>query len=105
MQGDRAVKTTGVPDEDVVPHVSRRVLVVDDNEAFLTTFSDVLRNLGHDVRAATDGATGLEIAREWIPEVVLLDVYLPAKTGFELARELRQSFPPSNMRLIMMSGA
>ena len=104
MHDKRAVNIPGVSEESSVGHVSRRVLVVDDNEAFLTSLSAVLRTLGHDVRAVSDGTTGLEIAQSWLPEVVLLDVYLPSRTGFDIARELRQSFPPSTMRLIMMSG-
>jgi CheY-like chemotaxis protein len=104
MHDERAANTTDVSAQSSVGHVSRRVLVVDDNEAFLTSLSAVLRTLGHDVRAVSDGATGLEIAQNWLPEVVLLDVYLPSRTGFDIARELRRSFPPSTMRLIMMSG-
>jgi CheY-like chemotaxis protein len=88
-----------------IPHASRRVLVVDDNDDFLGTLCALLRTLGHEARGAQDGAAGLAIAKAWRPDIVLLDVYLPLRTGFELAREFRAAFPPGTMRLIMMSGA
>ncbi len=85
-------------------HVARRVLVVDDNADFLAILCETLRVLGHDVRSAADGPTGLALARAWRPDVALLDVYLPSRTGFELAREFRTVFPRATLRLVMMSG-
>ena len=83
---------------------ARRVLAIDDNEAFLDTLSSVLRALGHEVRTTPDASATLTIAREFLPDVVLLDVYMPSPTGFSLARELRRLYPPSRMMLVMMSG-
>ena len=97
-------KSVPAPITRARPLVARRVLVVDDNADFLATLSETLRVLGHDVRSATDGPTGLALAKDWRPDVALLDVYLPSRTGFELARELRTVFPRSTMRLVMMSG-
>jgi len=84
--------------------VPRRVLAIDDNEAFLDTLATVLHALGHEVRTTSDVASTLAIAREFAPDVVLLDVYMPSPTGFSLARELRRLYPPSRMMLVMMSG-
>jgi len=83
---------------------SRRVLAIDDNEAFLDTLSSLLRALGHDVRTTANATATLAIAREFAPDIVLLDVYMPSATGFSLARELRRLYPPSRMMLVMMSG-
>ena len=63
-----------------------------------------MRALGHDVRTTADATATLTIAREFAPDAVLLDVYLPSPTGFSLARELRRLYPPSRMMLVMMSG-
>ena len=87
-----------------VPHVTRRVLVVDDNADFLAMVCETLRVLGHEVRSAPDGPSGLSLARAWRPDVALLDVYLPSRTGFELARQFRDEFPRATLRLVMMSG-
>ena len=88
--------------EWVVPN--RRVLLVDDNEAVRTSFAAVLRDLGHDVRLAADGIEALQLAEQWRPEFVVLDVHMPKLNGYDLARRLRSRFPPSVMQLVMMSG-
>ena len=80
------------------------MLAIDDNEAFLDTLATVLRTLGHEVRTTPDATSTLAIAREFAPDVVLLDIYMPSPTGFSLARELRRLYPPSRMMLVMMSG-
>jgi signal transduction histidine kinase len=70
------------------PSGGRRVLVVDDNEDAAWLLAEALRLLGHDVRVAYEGIAALEVAREWSPEVALLDIGLPGMNGFELCREL-----------------
>ncbi len=65
----------------------------------------VLREEGHDVRTAADGAQALEVAVQWTPEFALLDVQMPKANGHVIARQLRAQFPPPAMRLVMMSGA
>jgi CheY-like chemotaxis protein len=83
---------------------NRRVLLVDDNEAVRMSFSAVLRELGHDVRLAADGLEALQLAEQWRPEFVVLDVHMPKLNGYDLARRLRSKFPPTVMQLVMMSG-
>jgi PAS domain S-box-containing protein len=68
----------------------RRVLVVDDNVDSAHTMEIYLNMEGHEVRMAHDGPSALELAREWQPEVLLLDIGLPGMTGYELAEALRQ---------------
>lgn len=86
------------------PTANRRVLLVDDNEAVRTSFAAVLRDLGHDVRLAVDGIEALQVAEQWRPEFVVLDVHMPKINGYDVARTLRSRFPPSVMQLVMMSG-
>jgi CheY-like chemotaxis protein len=56
------------------------------------------------VQTAYTGLTGLEAARIWRPDVVVLDIGLPEIDGFEVGRRLRQQFPPEVMRLVAISG-
>ena len=74
-----------------------RVLIVDDHDLFRETAGRVLAASGFDVVAdAADGADALRLARELSPDVVLLDVHLPATDGFQVARELaRDQAPPA----------
>jgi DNA-binding response OmpR family regulator len=67
----------------------RRVLVVDDHVDSADMLCMMLRAFGHECRAATRGALGLELAREFRPEIALLDIGLPDISGYELARLIR----------------
>ena len=68
----------------------RRVLVVDDNADSAESLAILLQMQGHDVRMAYDGPSALAAAREHRPELVLLDIGLPAgMDGYELAQRLR----------------
>jgi len=79
-----------------------RVLVVDDNDDARMLLADVLSALGHDVRVAGDGDAALEVVRDFIPEIGILDIGLPGMDGYELATKLRPALP--DVRLIALSG-
>ena len=68
----------------------RRVLVVEDNPDGLETLVALLEMLGHEVAGAADGRHAVQLAAEFRPQVVLLDLGLPVMDGFEVARTLRQ---------------
>jgi PAS domain S-box-containing protein len=67
----------------------RRVLVVDDQADAAEQLARWLRAEGNEVAVAFDGPSALAVAREWPPNVVLLDVEMPGMDGFEVARRLR----------------
>lgn len=81
----------------------RKILVVDDNEDAANSIGKLMRRIGHDVRITYDGISALEIAREFQPEVILLDIGLPGIDGYETARRFRADFP-ANILLIALSG-
>jgi CheY-like chemotaxis protein len=83
---------------------ARRVLLADDSAAVRRSLSDLLQEMGHDVRSAADGAEAVALAQSWQPEFVLLDVHMPKLNGFEAARQIRAAFPPSRVQLVLMSG-
>jgi DNA-binding response OmpR family regulator len=82
---------TSACEQETCPDAVRkhRVLVVEDNRDLAIAWSWLLRSQGHEVEVAFDGREGLERAREFRPDVVLLDVGLPHVDGYELARRLR----------------
>jgi len=70
--------------------VSGRILIVEDEPALVLTLGDRLRSEGYEVESAETGDTGLRRAREGGFDLVLLDVALPGKNGFDVLRDLRQ---------------
>ena len=66
-----------------------RVLVVDDNEDAADSMAALLDMMGHATRVAYSGETVSQEVQSWSPDVVLLDIGLPGKDGYEVARELR----------------
>lgn len=80
-----------------------RVLLVDDNVDLVTVLSMYLESQGHDVQFAHDGLDGLSLARQWSPDIVLLDIGLPGMGGHDVARNLR-SDPGNKMHLIAVTG-
>jgi CheY-like chemotaxis protein len=67
-----------------------KILVVDDNADALLLMALRLRKLGYDVRKAGDGQTALQLAAEYRPDVVLMDLSMPGIDGYAAARRLRQ---------------
>ncbi len=83
---------------------ARRVLVVDDAADAASSLAELLALWGHAVRTASDGASALEVAREFRPDVVLLDIGMPDMDGFETARRLRAEHGPDAMVLVAVTG-
>ena len=66
-----------------------RILVVEDNERNLKLVRDILSFAGYEVIAARSGEQGVDLAREQRPDLVLMDLQLPAMDGVEALRVLR----------------
>jgi two-component system alkaline phosphatase synthesis response regulator PhoP len=70
--------------------MNSRILLVEDEPGLVLTVSDLLTAEGYEVEAASDGEAGLAKAASRGFDLVILDVMLPKKTGFNVCRELRQ---------------
>lgn len=68
----------------------KRILLIEDEPGLVLTLSDRLRSEGYGVEAATDGRSGLDRAIHEPWDVILLDVMLPGRGGFDVCRDLRQ---------------
>lgn len=77
-----------------------RIMVVEDEPALQDTLEYNLVKQGYDVQVAKDGHSALSVAREFRPDLILLDVMLPGIDGFEVCRILRQEM---NMPIIFLT--
>jgi CheY-like chemotaxis protein len=72
------------------PMLVRRILIVDDNRDAAQTLSELVEVWGYAVAVAFDPEEALQRAREFRPELVILDIGLPVMDGYELAERLRR---------------
>jgi signal transduction histidine kinase len=89
------------------PHraaASRRILIVEDNDDARQMLEAALALGGHEVRTARDGAGGLVLAADLLPDVVLIDIALPDMDGYELARRLRAARGGRRLGLVAVTG-
>lgn len=83
---------------------SRRILVVDDSIDGAVAMALLLKYDGHDTRTAHNGHDALAEARSFRPEVVFLDIGLPGKDGYDVARELRAEPGLRDIVLVALTG-
>lgn len=69
---------------------NHKVLVVDDEEAILELLKYNLEKQGYEVKTAIDGIKGVEIAKNFHPDLILLDIMMPKQDGVETCRQLRE---------------
>ena len=82
-----------------------RILIVDDEPSIVLALKDELAFEGFDVDSVSDGRAALERAREFKPDVMLLDLALPGLTGFEVCRQLRPQMPELWIIMVTVRGA
>ena len=68
---------------------TRHILVVDDEPQITRVLRTSLVSQGYDIRVANDGATALDILKDWPPDLVITDLSMPEMDGLELCRRLR----------------
>jgi len=83
---------------------SLRILIVDDNRDAADSLAMLLRTTGNDIRTAYDGLEAVQVANEFQPEVVLLDIGLPKIDGHEVAQRLRREPWAQHTCLIAVTG-
>jgi CheY-like chemotaxis protein/anti-sigma regulatory factor (Ser/Thr protein kinase) len=86
------------------PANAARVLVVDDNRDAADTLTTFLEMLGLQTRSVHEGGEVLAAARDFAPDVVLLDIGLPGMDGYEVARALRADAQVRHVHLIALTG-
>ena len=87
------------------PEVTKpRILIVDDNMEFLEELQEILAQSGYDAQTLMDSDRALSVAYGQRPELIILDLKMSPKTGFQVAVDLRNSFYMKDVPIIAMTG-
>ncbi len=80
-----------------------KVLLIDDDKFFRQFYSDKLRGKGAEVELAEDGQVGLKKVAEFQPDIILLDLIMPKKDGFEFLKAKAQDNAASQIPVLVFS--
>ncbi|OGA42353.1 MAG: two-component system response regulator [Betaproteobacteria bacterium RIFCSPLOWO2_12_FULL_68_19] len=80
-----------------------RILIADDEPNIVTSLEFLMRRCDYEVRVARDGEEALQLVEEFRPDLVLLDVMMPRKSGFEVCRRIRETPALRAIRIVMLS--
>lgn len=81
----------------------KKILVIEDNEQNRILMRQILKYHGYEVLEAEDGAAGLKMAGEHMPDLVLLDLQMPVMGGFAVIREMRKTPELSDLKVIAVT--
>lgn len=84
------------------PLTGKTILIVDDDQDLLAAMTTSLAETGATVETAADGGKAVELAESIEPDLIVLDIMLPQKSGFLVLEKLKQM--PSSPRVIMITG-
>ena len=79
------------------------VLIVDDEPNIVLSLEFLMRQDGHDVRVARDGDAALAAVAERVPDLVLLDVMMPGRDGYEVCQAIRANPACARTRIVMLT--
>jgi CheY-like chemotaxis protein len=99
-----APSSAPAPEESAARPESRRILLVEDNEDGRNMMELMLALEGHVVHTAATGEAAVRMAREWRPDIALVDIGLPDMDGYEVARRLRALLSDNPPKLVAISG-
>lgn len=83
--------------------MGKKVLIVEDDAFLLKVYQPKFVGAGFNVLTATDGVSGLETIKKEMPDIVLLDLIMPQKSGFEVLQELKADPTLKDIPVIVMS--
>ena len=90
--------------EPLAEFPGQKILIVDDNKAAADMLSIIVKMLGHKIRVASDGQQAVEVAAEFRPDVVLMDLGMPRMNGYDAARRIREQPWGRGVVLVALTG-
>jgi DNA-binding response OmpR family regulator len=83
--------------------VSKKILIADDEPNIVAAVEFLLRRNGYEVHVARDGEEALKLVEVCQPDLVLLDVMMPQKSGYEVCQRMRERPDWRHIKIIMLS--
>ena len=83
--------------------MTKRILIADDEPNILISLEFLMKREGFDVEVAVDGEAALEAIAAHVPDLILLDVMLPKKDGFEVCQQIRTNPAWQSIKIIMLT--
>ena len=83
--------------------MARRILIADDEPDIVTSLEFLMRGGDYEVRVALNGEEALRLAESFRPDVVLLDVMMPQRSGFEVCQKIRENPALRDVKIVMLT--
>lgn len=80
-----------------------KILIVEDNEKNLKLFTVIIKSMGHEPITATDGEEGVRVAKETIPDLILMDIQMPVLDGISALKALRKDENAKDIPVIALT--
>ena len=83
--------------------MARRILIVDDEPNIVTSLEFLMRGSSYEVRVARNGEEALRRAESFRPDLILLDVMMPQRSGFEVCQKIRENPAFRDVKIVMLT--
>ena len=80
-----------------------RILIVDDSPSQLLGMKRIVEKLGHEIVTAEDGASGVEVAKNTMPDLILMDVVMPNLNGFQATRSITREPSTKHIPIVLVT--
>jgi DNA-binding response OmpR family regulator len=85
------------------PNMNKKILIADDEPNIVAALEFLLQQSGYEVHIAHNGEQALELVEAHVPDLVLLDVMMPKKSGYEVCTRIRERADWRHIRIVMLS--
>ena len=82
---------------------NQKILIVEDEESIREMYAFKLKSTEFEVKTAVNGRAGLEVAKSWLPDLILLDIMMPIMPGDKMLEYLRESNWGADIRVIILT--
>jgi DNA-binding response OmpR family regulator len=83
--------------------MAKRVLIADDEPNIVTSLEFLMENAGYETKVATNGNEALELAASFRPDLMLLDIMFPLRSGYEVCQQLKSDPATRDIKVVIIS--